>query len=365
MVDWIALGLIPGLGNKTALQLIEHFGDPTTLFTACATEKKVCERVKASLCPHLRSPAPFRSQAASLLQRLETFGGTAICLHDTQYPSLLKEITDPPHVIYVQGNIELLHHLSVAMVGSRAATAYGKRAAFSLAKSLAQSGVTVVSGVAMGIDSQAHLGALAVQGSTIGVLGCGLDVVYPRGNAQLYDNIRQEGLLVTEYPLGTKPEGFRFPARNRIIAGLSRGVVVVEAAKKSGSLITAEMALEEGRDIFAVPGQIDSFKSSGSHWLLQQGAKLVQSTEDILVEYEAEILLADSGAAVEEKAAPSIDQESIALLENIEVYPMSRDELITRSGLPSSKVAELLLMLELEGLVEMLPGDGVRRVNGG
>ena len=363
MVDWIALGLIPRLGNKTALQLVEHFGDPTTLFAACEKEEERCKGIRASLRPHLSAPAQFRSQAASLLQRLETFGGTAICLHDTRYPPLLKAIADPPHVIYVQGNIELLPSVSVALVGSRAATAYGKRASFSLAKSLAQSGVTVVSGVAMGIDSQAHQGALAVQGATIGVLGCGLDVVYPKINATLYGQIRREGLLVTEYPLGTKPEGFRFPARNRIIAGLSRGVVVVEAAKKSGSLITAEMALDEGRDIFAVPGQIDSFKSSGSHWLLQQGAKLVQSTEDILVEYEAEIGAADHAAVKIEEATPSIDQESGALLEKIEVYPISRDELIAKSGLPSSKVAELLLMLELEGLVEMVPGDGVRRLN--
>ena len=363
LVDWIALGLIPRLGNRTALQLINHFGDPTTLFAVCKKEKEICKGIRASLRPHLQSPGQFRSQAASLLQRLETFGGAAICLHDTRYPSLLKQIADPPHVIYVQGNIALLHNLSVALVGSRAATAYGKRAAFSLAKSLAQSGVTVVSGVAMGVDSQAHQGALAAQGATIGVLGCGLDVVYPRVNAKLYEKIRGEGLLVSEYPLGTKPEGFRFPARNRIIAGLCRGVVVVEAAKKSGSLITAEMALEEGRDIFAVPGQIDSFKSSGSHWLLQQGAKLVQSTEDILVEYGAEVLSPDDETA--KKAESSIDQESGALLNHIEVYPVSRDELIAKSGLPSSKVAELLLMLELEGLVEMVPGDGVRRLNAG
>lgn len=365
MVDWLALGLIPGLGNKTALQLVEHFGDPTSLFTACVRDQKICKGIKASLRPHLNSPERFRSQAVSLLQRLDTCGGAAICLHDRQYPTLLKEIADPPHVLYVQGNMELLDSLSVAMVGSRAATAYGKRAAFSLAKSLAQSGVTIVSGVAMGIDSQAHQGALAVQGPTIGVLGCGLDVVYPRGNAQLYDTLRREGLLVTEYPLGTKPDGFRFPARNRIIAGLSRGVVVVEAARKSGSLITAEMALEEGRDIFAVPGQIDSFKSSGTHWLLQEGAKLVQSAEDILIEYEEEVVPFDTCTAVIHRAAPAIDKESAALLEKIEVYPVSRDELISRSGLPSSKVAELLLMLELEGLVEITPGDGVRRLCAG
>ncbi len=287
----------------------------------------------------------------------------ALCLADSDYPELLKTIVDPPHVLYVQGNLELLHSSCVAMVGSRAATAYGKRAAFTLARDLAEAGVTVVSGLAIGVDSEAHRGALSVHGATIGVLGCGLDVTYPRQNARLYEKIRREGLLLTEYCLGTKPDGFRFPARNRIIAGLSHGVVVVEAAKKSGSLITAEMALDEGREVFAVPGQIDSFKSSGTHWLLQQGAKLVQSAEDVLDECGGGLGVLPAvpiGSTV--LSVTGIDSESAELLRKIDVYPSARNELIARSGLSSAKIAELLLLLELEGLVEMLPGDEVRRV---
>jgi DNA processing protein len=221
----------------------------------------------------------------------------------------------------------------------------------------------VVSGLASGIDSEAHKGALSVQGATVGVLGCGLDVVYPRQNSGLYEQVRREGLLVSEYPLGTRPDGFRFPARNRIIAGLSKGVVVVEAAKKSGSLITAEMALEEGREVFAVPGQIDSFKSDGAHWLLQQGAKLVQSAEDILVELSCGMEETVPGERSQAGFSESgIDPEARELLQAIDVYPGSRNGLIAASGLGPAKVTELLLLLELEGLIEMLPGDEIRRI---
>ncbi len=363
IIDWMALSFIPGLGTKTCQQLIERFGSPQAVFAACARGGTPCTGISQKLLGPLSSPAPFRERANSLYKRLETGGATALCPDDKEYPVFLKEIADPPTVLYVQGRVELLDSLCVAVVGSRAATGYGKRAAYSLAQGLAESGVTVVSGLASGVDSEAHSGALSVKGATIGVLGCGLDVVYPRHNAQLYKQIRTEGLLVTEYPLGTRPDGFRFPARNRIIAGLSRGVVVVEAARKSGSLITAEMALDEGREVFAVPGQIDSFKSSGSHWLLQQGAKLVQSVEDILVECRGDAgTLSVTTSGSDASGDIQIDPESAGLLEKIDVYSCSRNELIASSGLGSAKVTELLLLLELEGLIEMLPGDEVRKL---
>lgn len=359
----MALSFIPGLGVKTCQQLIERFGSPQSVFSACAKGGEACHGISKKLLVSLASPRLFREQAKSHVKRLQTYGATALCPDDIEYSVLLKEISDPPTVLYVQGKVELLNSFCVAMVGSRAATGYGKRVAYSLAQGLAESGVTVVSGLASGIDGEAHSGALSVKGDTIGVLGCGLDVVYPRQNANLYEQIRTEGLLVTEYPLGTRPDGFRFPARNRIIAGLSGGVVVVEAARKSGSLITAEMALEEGREVFAVPGQIDSFKSGGSHWLLQQGAKLVQSVDDILVECsggQCASSLKDNGN--DDLVDVEIDLESSKLLQEIDVYSCSRNELIIRSGLGSAKVAELLLLLELEGLIEMLPGDEVRKI---
>ncbi len=362
VIDWMALSFVPGLGCKGIMSLVTRFGSPGEIFSASSAELRE-SGVRTTVLAGLSNPLPFYQKAKLLLERLHRGGADAICFDDPRYPQLLKEISDPPQVLYVQGQIDLLDSLCLAMVGSRAATAYGKRSSFVLAKSLSLSGLTVVSGLAAGIDSEAHRGSLSVQGATIGVLGCGLDVVYPKQNGGLYSQIRKEGLLVSEYPLGTKPDSFRFPARNRIISGLSRGVLVVEAARKSGSLITAAMALDEGREVFAVPGQIDSFKSSGTHWLLQEGAKLVQSVDDILIE-----LGCSSGDVEADRQSPSdsaaeaIDSESRALLQYIDVYPGSRNDLITLSGLGAGKVTELLLLLELEGIVEMLPGDEVRRI---
>ena len=362
VIDWMALSFVPGLGSKGIAQLVAHYGSPEEIFTACASGKKQVDFVRKNVLTGLSNPAPFYEQARAQFKRMVAGGAEVVCPDDTKYPGALKEIADPPAVLYVQGHVELLRSLCLAMVGSRAATSYGKRCSFTLARDLAETGVTVVSGLASGIDSEAHKGALSVQGATIGVLGCGLDVVYPKHNNGLYERIRTDGLLVTEYPLGTKPDAFRFPARNRIISGLSSGVVVVEAARKSGSLITAEMALDEGRDVFAVPGQIDSLKSDGTHWLLQQGAKLVQSAEDVRVEIETGWHGLGHKKNAEEDFLLEIDPAARKLLEEIDVYPSARNELIVASGLGSAKVTELLLILELEGLVEILAGDEIRRV---
>lgn len=362
VIDWMALTLVPGLGSKTIWQLVTHFGGVQSLFSACSGGRANSVRIRESVFSSLANPGPLREEAALHLKKLHTYGGTAVCPDDESYPKLLQETTAPPPVLYLRGRIELLQSECVAMVGSRAATAYGRRSAFSLARDLARSGVTVVSGLALGVDSEAHSGALAAKGATIGVLGCGLDVVYPRQNRDLYAQIRQHGLLVSEYLPGTRPEGYRFPARNRIIAGLSRGVVVVEAARKSGSLITAELALEGGREIFAVPGQIDSFKSGGTHWLLQQGAKLVQSADDILIELNNGWRGQEECEQQFHSVPANIDPEALSLLEVVDVYPCPRNELIVSSGLGPAKVTELLLLLELEGAVEILPGDQIRRI---
>ena len=362
VIDWMTLSFVPGLGSKGLAQLLAHYGSPKEIFAACSNGQEGKSFIRKNVLAGLSNPMPFRELAKIQLTRIESGGAEVICPDDAKYPEALKEIADSPAVLYVQGRVELLNSLCLAMVGSRAATSYGKRCSFTLARDLAAAGVTVVSGLASGIDSEAHSGALSVQGATIGVLGCGLDVVYPKHNSGLYDRIRTDGLLVTEYPLGTKPDGFRFPARNRIISGLSRGVVVVEAARKSGSLITAEMALDEGRDVFAVPGQIDSQKSDGTHWLLQQGAKLVQSAEDIRVEIDGIWQGDESEKCADEDVLHAIDPAARKLFEEIDVYPSARNKLIVASGLGSAKVTELLLLLELEGLVEILPGDEIRRV---
>jgi DNA processing protein len=209
----------------------------------------------------LFSSTDNHSRGEKEIERLAALGGVALSFEDGDYPPLLRQLFDPPPVLYIQGRSDLLSSPGVAVVGSRAATSYGRKTAFNLSRNLAAWPVTVISGLALGIDTESHLGALAAPGSTVAILGCGLDVVYPLQNRSLYKQIAERGALVTEYPLGTRPDGFRFPARNRIIAGLSQGVIVVEAAKKSGSLITAQMALDCGREVFAVPGQVDSCKN--------------------------------------------------------------------------------------------------------
>jgi DNA processing protein len=361
--DWIALSLVPGLGMNSYWRLIDYFHSPTNVLQA--SQKKLCQipGIQKRHITGLASRDAVLRSSEEELAKLESVGAEALSFEDSTYPALLRQIADPPPVIYILGKKELLKENSVAIVGSRAATIYGRRTAYSLAGSLARFKVGVVSGLALGIDAEAHAGSLAAGGSTVAVLGCGLDVIYPQQNSDLYKKISEHGVLVSEYPLGTRPEGFRFPARNRIIAGLSQGVVVVEAAKRSGSLITAQLALDYGREVFAVPGQVDSHKSAGAHWLLQQGAKLVLRAEDIVEELPGRILSCeDEKVAGKRDKVSDLDPDAEQLLNHIGPYPQTRDQLMEQSGLSPARMSELLLFLELEGLVEVLPGDKIKRV---
>ncbi len=280
-----------------------------------------------------------------------------------QYPPALLSIADPPVLLYCRGSLSCLEHTALAIIGSRSATEYGKRVSAKLATQLAALGITVVSGAAYGIDASAHRGALDAGGATVAVLGCGIDVVYPRPHSGLYQEIVDSGLLLSEYPLGTPPEGFRFPARNRIISGLVRGVIVVEATRKSGSLITAALAVEQGRDVFAVPGRIDSPKSAGTHCLIQQGACLVQSVDDILAEIAWHSTGSRDTAGTEPlNAASAPSSEEKVLLDTLEPYPMDIDSLIRKTGLAAVEIHALLLQLELKGLIRHLPGQQYERV---
>ncbi len=361
--DWIALSLVPGLGLNSYWRLIDYFRSPTSVLQA--SQKELCRvpGIQKRQITGLASRDTVLRSGRDELEKLESGGAEALSFEDPGYPALLRQIADPPPVIYILGKKELLQGDAVAIVGSRAATIYGKRTAYSLAGGLARFKVGVVSGLALGIDAEAHAGSLAAGGATVAVLGCGLDVIYPRQNSDLYRKISAHGVLVSEYPLGTRPEGFRFPARNRIIAGLSQGVVVVEAAKKSGSLITAQLALDYDREVFAVPGQVDSHKSAGAHWLLQQGAKLVLRAEDIVEELPGRTMCCEGEKSVGKRDNVSdLDPDAEQLLNHIEPYPQTRDQLMKHSGLAPARLSELLLFLELEGLVEVLPGDKIRRV---
>jgi DNA processing protein len=362
-LDWVSLRLVPGLGLSGFWRLIEHFQTPTEILRATGKELRQVRGLQERQISGLCSSTDLRERGRNELERLTAIGGLALSFQDQGYPPLLRQLIDPPPVIYVLGEKDFLCRPAVAIVGSRAATTYGRRTAFNLARNLAALPVTVISGLALGIDTESHKGALTGKGSTVGVLGCGLDVIYPRQNQSLYRQIAEGGALVTEYPLGTRPEGFRFPARNRIIAGLSKGVVVVEAAKRSGSLITAQIALDSGREVFAVPGQVDSFKSEGAHWLLQQGAKLVQRIEDIVVELNFDFSSSEEDNSSKGDSNFDIDPDALALLGCIEPYPQMRQSLSEQSGLSPARLSELLLFLELEGLIEMLPGDKLRKIS--
>lgn len=362
-LDWISLSLVPGLGLSGFWRLFDHFQSPGHVLRASRQDLLRVKGIRPSQIAGLSAGREVAARGERELAGLTAAGAAAISFADPGYPARLKELPDPPPVLYVRGRRELLGRPSVALVGSRAATAYGRRTAYALAGSLAKASLTVVSGLALGIDAESHAGALAGQGSTVAVLGCGLDVVYPRQNARLFKQIAEQGLLVSEYPLATPPEGFRFPARNRILAGLSLGVVVVEAAKRSGSLITAQIALDCGREVFAVPGQVDSCKSEGTHWLLKQGAKLVQDIGDIVEEFGMKSATGGQGrAGAGEEDAPVLEPEAQHLLDMLDAYPVVRESLLTRAELTPGRLSELLLLLELEGLVEMLPGDKVRKL---
>lgn len=361
---WMVLSQIPGVGNTTFWSLVGRFESPVKVLNATSTELQAAVKLGKNQIKGLSQIDEVEKNCRQQLDQLDKIGCNWFTFADEVYPELLREISDPPPVIYFRGDPHLLQTRCIAMVGSRASSSYGNRTAFSLAKKLAGSGITVVSGLALGVDAEAHRGALAASGKTIGVLGCGIDVVYPRQHDKLFQEIGQHCLIISEYPPGTQPEGFRFPARNRIIAGVSKGVVVVEAAKKSGSLITAQMALDYGREVYGVPGQVDSFKSEGVHGLLQQGAKLVQSEFDILEDVFTG-LYSDTGMdrLPDTDTHPMLNDESSELLTVIETYPLAREEILHKSGMEIGQFSECLLLLELDGYIEILPGDEVRKVS--
>ncbi|MEN8257267.1 MAG: DNA-processing protein DprA [Thermodesulfobacteriota bacterium] len=360
--DWLSLYLVPGLGNVLMARLLAVYGEPAAVLQASSKELRQVPGVGAKLAQAISLPER-RVAADHELEKANRENITILAREDCRYPEFLRHIYNPPAVLYVKGDVELLSSVCVAMVGSRAATVYGTRIAGDMARRLATEGVTVVSGVALGIDAAAHTGALQ-GGKTIGVLGCGIDVVYPRHHQELYEQIAGNGALVSEAPFGAKPEAFRFPARNRIISGISQGVVVVEAAQRSGSLITARLALEQGREVFAIPGRIDSAKSCGAHRLLQEGATLVHTVDDIFQELgfgagqEANLPRED-----EKRLGTALTLEEKKLYGWLDVYPQNIDELIQNSQMAPEKVAELLLLLELKGLIESLSGNQYQKVS--
>jgi DNA processing protein len=277
-------------------------------------------------------------------------------LGDADYPQLLLQIPDPPPLLYVKGNCSLLNRFALAVVGSRNATAQGIANAQEFARSLSDAGITIVSGLALGVDAAAHHGGLAGAASSIAVVGTGLDIVYPARNRALAHALAERGALISEFPLGTPALASNFPRRNRVISGISRGCLVVEAALQSGSLITARLANEQGREVFALPGSIHSPLAKGCHRLIKQGAKLVDDANDILEEFDF------AHGPTDAKSTLAPDTAAGRLLETIGHAPCVLDALAARAGLPADALAALLLELELSGLIEKLPGNIYQRI---
>lgn len=354
---WLILGRVPGLGPAGVDTLIRHFGDPIRILAAGRAELQATG-LKPTVVDAVLGPQEAAADAD--LAWAEGEGVQILTRDDPGYPSLLAEVSAPPILLFVRGDPEVLKDPMLAIVGSRNPTPSGREATRELARHLAACGLTIASGLAIGIDGAAHEGALE-SGRTLAVLGTGPDRVYPAAHRDLARRIARNGALVTEYPPGSAPLGRNFPRRNRIISGLSLGTLVTEAALKSGSLITARYAIEQGREVFAVPGSIQSPLARGCHALIRDGAKLVESAADILEELSPLLGALVTGAGDSEersagKKAAGLDPEYLRLLENLGHDPVSPDDLIQRTGLPAQSIASMLLLLELEGYVSSCPG---------
>lgn len=346
LLDWLRIALVPGVSDRARYALLGALGSPAGVLGAST------QRV-AGVADEAAAHALARGAKAELIDRalawLELPGHHLLTLADARYPRALLEIGDPPTILYAQGRLELLNAPAVAIVGSRNATAQGKRDAQAFANVLSEAGVAVVSGLALGIDASAHRGGLDGAGASVAVVGTGADRIYPARNASLARELAERGAIISEFPLGTAPVAENFPRRNRLISGLSLAVLVVEAAPRSGSLSTARWALEQGRDVFAIPGSIHSPLAKGCHALIKEGAKLVECADDILAELG---LGSAAGASSLEPECASHDP----LLEAMGHAPASIDELAARTGQGASQVAARLVELEIEGRVASLAG---------
>jgi len=344
----VGFSLIPGIGRVKFTQLENYFGTLEVAWQAAPADLKHSGLDNSSIHA-ITSWRPKISLVAEM-EKLDRYEVKALTCHDPDYPSRLKEIYDYPPLLYVRGSLLPEDEWCLAVVGTRRATVYGRQVTEEIVADLARSKITIVSGLAKGIDSVAHNSALEAGGRSIAVFACGLDIVYPSENANLARSIIQQGALISEYPLGTRPRAENFPRRNRIMSGLSLGVLIIEAGETSGAMITARLALEQNREVFAVPGSILSPASKGTNHLIQEGAKLVRDYTDILEELN---LMAVAHQIEMKEVLPSSDTESL-LLKQLRAEPTHIDEVCRSSGLPISTVSSTLAMMELKGLVKQV-----------
>ena len=379
-LHWLALRLVPGLGSRTSGKLLDRFRTPPAIFRASRTELEAAG-VSGAVAQSIASGCTFEDAVAQQ-EKMAEAGAVVITMGDPRYPQPLREIFDPPILLFARGRVELLQSLALGVVGTRRPTPYGLAVAERLSADLAHAGLTIVSGMARGIDSAAHKGALAAGGDTVAVLGCGVDVVYPSENRKLAAEIATKGLMVSEFPMGATAFPQNFPIRNRIISGMCLGVLVVEGAQYSGSAITARLAMDQGREVFAVPGNITSKLSWGPNLLIKQGARLVQDWNDVIVDLPPESrrhlidrgrkkILAEEGATVEgepasllKEPAAELDAAARRALEALRVdVAIHLDDLLEKvEDTSPSELIAALFELEMLGLVKQLPGKNFVKV---
>ena len=347
---WLGFNIVRGIGPMRFRALLDHFGSAERAWRASSDALRSAGLDRRSLANLLE--ARSRLDLDRELGRVAAINARLLTWQSAEYPRLLREISDAPPVLYVKGQLTEEDEWAIAVVGTRRSSAYGRQVTRRLTATLARSGLTIVSGLARGIDAEAHGAALDAGGRTIAVLGCGIDQVYPPENRKLADRITDAGALVTDYPVGTKPEGINFPPRNRIISGLSLGVLIAEAGQRSGARITADYAAEQGRDVFAVPGSILSHASAGTNELIQDGAKLVMRPEDILEELNL-MMVAEQ---VEARQVLPTDETELKLLASLSTEPTHVDDLQQHLEMPVAEVTSALALMELKGMVRQVGG---------
>jgi DNA processing protein len=347
---WVGFSKVPGIGPARLRALLNYYGDIKVAWQASPGELRAVglDRRSVDNLVKVRQNLDLETE----LTKLEELATSVLTWESPDYPELLKNIPDPPITLYVRGNLMPQDEWALAVVGTRRATTYGKECSRMLVSGLVENGITVVSGLAYGIDTEAHETALSARGRTVAVMGCGVDIIYPTENRKLAEAISENGALISEYPLGTNPESGNFPRRNRIISGLSLGVLFVEGGFKSGARITTDYALEQGREVLAVPGSILGKSGSGPNYLIQNGAKLVTSVNDILEELNLTMIAQHTEARA---IIPDNETEAI-LLERLSAEPIHVDELGQMTGLPAPEVTSTLMMMELKGMVRQVGG---------
>lgn len=362
ILPWLLLKNIPGVGNHLFKRLIDRWDTPEFVLGLSVDDLMTVQGISRRIALDIHNNRSLPN-AKKEINRARKHGIKILCMHDEDYPPLLKHLPDPPPVLYVYGNLKP-SDMCVAIVGSRDATTYGATVTRKLAKDLAMHQVTIVSGMARGIDTSAHEGALEAKGRTIAVMGCGLEIVYPGENKNLFHNIAKEnGAVISEFPMKARPEAYHFPLRNRIISGMSMGTIVVEAGPKSGSLITARLALEQDRHVFAVPGLINSQYSNGTHRLIKQGAKLIENAQDVLedlglfLNYHLHEHKNESVAdELKKLSLPHLSVIEQSIWDNLKSEPQHIDELLVYLDITTAELSAELLQMELKGLVKQYPG---------